>query len=396
MHRTPPHPDDGFYAGLGSFDRFEEVACDSVYTAVPPSWWVLVTDVRGSTQAIEAGRYKEVNALGVSTITAVVNAIPDLEFPYVFGGDGATLLIPPGRLEAGRAAAAQALALARDAFGMELRAGLVPVAEVEAVGGRVRVARFRISGAVTMAMFSGGGLALAERWVKDPTSGPRHAVIAAPAADPGAFDGFQCRWRPVPSRRGRVVSLLVFARRGTAGDRGYAGILEGLSAALGRAVEGLCPIDPERMQLANGLAPLSADARVSTGASRGFRFNLHRAKTWVGLRIGNALFRLGWKVGRFNGATYRQEVVANTDYRKFDDLLRMVLDLTSEEIRRLRAYLESEQSAGRVFYGLHEADAALMTCFIRDFGGQHLHFLDGSNGGYAMAARQMKQQLGAG
>jgi len=35
-----------------------------------------------------------------------------------------------------------------------------------------------------------------------------------------------------------------------------------------------------------------------------------------------------------------------------------------------------------------------MTCFIRDFGGEHLHFLDGSNGGYAMAARQMKQQLG--
>jgi len=148
---TSPHPEDGFYAGLGEFDRFEEVASEAVYTAVPSTGWVLVTDVRGSTQAIEAGRYKEVNALGVSTITAVVNAIPDLAFPYVFGGDGATLVIPPGRLEAARAAAAQALALARDAFAMELRAGLVSVAELEASGGRVRVARFRISPKVTLA-----------------------------------------------------------------------------------------------------------------------------------------------------------------------------------------------------------------------------------------------------
>lgn len=393
VHRTPRHEEDGFYAGLGEFDRFEEVANEAVYTAVPSSWWVLVTDVKGSTRAIEAGRYKEVNALGVSTITAVVNAIPDIPFPYVFGGDGATLVIPPGRVEEARAAAAQAQALARDAFGMELRAGMVSVAELKAAGGVVRVARFRISGSVTMAMFSGGGLSLAEKWVKDPAGGSRHAVVAAAAADPGVFDGFQCRWRPVPSRRGQVISLLILAREGD--GRGYPAILEGISATLGRPVEGLCPIEPERMRLASGLAQLRADARVATRSSGGVVFSLHQLKTWLGLRVGNFLFRMGWKVGRFNGATYRQEVVENTDYRKFDDLLRMVLDLTREEIARLRAYLESERQAGRVYYGLHESDSALMTCFIRDFGGQHLHFLDGSNGGYAMAARQMKQQAGA-
>lgn len=96
-----------------------------------------------------------------------------------------------------------------------------------------------------------------------------------------------------------------------------------------------------------------------------------------------------------NGATCWQEVVQNTDFRKFDDLLRMVLDLTPDEIGRLRNDLETQGRAGRICYGLHEADAALMTCFIRDFGGQHMHFLDGSDGGYAMAARQMKQQMGA-
>jgi len=39
-------PCGGFYAELTSFDRFEEVAEDSVYSRVPDSWQVLVTGFR--------------------------------------------------------------------------------------------------------------------------------------------------------------------------------------------------------------------------------------------------------------------------------------------------------------------------------------------------------------
>lgn len=53
----------------------------------------MVTDVRGSTGAIEDGRYRDVDALGVASIIALCNALPELDLPYVFGGDGATLLV---------------------------------------------------------------------------------------------------------------------------------------------------------------------------------------------------------------------------------------------------------------------------------------------------------------
>ena len=39
------------------------------------------------------------------------------------------------------------------------------------------------------------------------------------------------------------------------------------------------------------------------------------------------------------------------------------------------------------------AIAALMTCFVRSYQGNHVHFVDGSNGGYALAAKQLKAQL---
>jgi len=48
-----------------------------------------------------------------------------------------------------------------------------------------------------------------------------------------------------------------------------------------------------------------------------------------------------------------------------------------------------------VAYGTHQASAALMTCLVRSYDGDHLHFVDGADGGYALAAKQMKAQLQA-
>lgn len=84
----------------------------------------------------------------------------------------------------------------------------------------------------------------------------------------------------------------------------------------------------------------------------------------------------------------------NTDHRKFDGMLRMVLDLAPEECARLREHLDAGAASGSLAYGLRESEEALMTCFIRGYAGGHVHFLDGADGGYALAARQLKAQLG--
>jgi hypothetical protein len=45
--------------------------------------------------AIAAGAFKSVNMAGASVITAVANAIGTSDFPFVFGGDGATFAVSP-------------------------------------------------------------------------------------------------------------------------------------------------------------------------------------------------------------------------------------------------------------------------------------------------------------
>jgi hypothetical protein len=73
----------------------------------------------------------------------------------------------------------------------------------------------------------------------------------------------------------------------------------------------------------------------------------------------------------------------------------MVLDLSDADCDAYQRFLESERRAGLLVYGMHRASAALVTCFVRSYAGDHLHFVDGADGGYALAAKEMKAQLAA-
>ena len=99
----------------------------------------------------------------------------------------------------------------------------------------------------------------------------------------------------------------------------------------------------------------------------------------------------GIKVGKFVPKTYVEQLVENSDFRKYDDGLRMILDCTRELARELTQRLATAASKGIVRYGLHEQDAAMMTCFTPSvMRSDHVHFIDGARGGYASAATVLK------
>jgi hypothetical protein len=111
--------------------------------------------------------------------------------------------------------------------------------------------------------------------------------------------------------------------------------------------------------------------------------------------VGKACTAFGVKAGSFNGGTYRKATAQHSDYIKFDNVLRLVMDLSPARIDALTAYLDGLAGGGRIFYGLHTAPAALMTCLVFDYQSRHFHFVDGADGGYALAARAMKLQMAA-
>jgi hypothetical protein len=101
--------------------------------------------------------------------------------------------------------------------------------------------------------------------------------------------------------------------------------------------------------------------------------------------------RFGISVGGFVPKTYVQQLVENSDFRKYDDSLRMILDCTPDLERALEQHLVTAAAEGTVRYGLHRQDAAMMTCFTPSaIRSDHVHFIDGARGGYASAATALK------
>src|SRR4029077_14817778 len=87
---------------------------------------------------------------------------------------------------------------------------------------------------------------------------------------------------------------------------------------------------------------------------------------------------LGIKVGNFIPKNYVRQVVENSDFRKYDDGLRMILDCTPELADALEKRLATAAANGIVRYGLHRQDAAMMTCFTPSvMRADHVHFIDG-------------------
>src|SRR5687768_4436300 len=67
-------PSQNFYADLPAVGGFEGILNAELYRPFPDDWHVVIADVRDSTGAIGAGRYKDVNLIGASAIIAALNA----------------------------------------------------------------------------------------------------------------------------------------------------------------------------------------------------------------------------------------------------------------------------------------------------------------------------------
>ena len=382
LHETGGRAEADFYARLPVFGHFSQLTDPGLYMPVPDDWVLGLSDIVHSTSAIGAGRYKEVNTAAASVIAAVSNKLGTSAFPFVFGGDGASFALPASQADLAREALSAVAAWVRDSFDFELRIAVVPVSEIRARGHDVRIARFAASPDVSYAMFSGGGLAYAEQRMKD-------GAFTIPPARPGTLPdltGLTCRFDEITPQRGVILSLILLPDPMASTDAFNALVGQVLSLVDGQ--EAGRPLPENGPVLSTPFKGFGIEAKTVTRDGAG----LVTLGKLAGLRlISFAILRFGLTVGRFDPARYRRQLVENTDFRKFDDGLRMTLDCTPALADRLEALLMEAQQKGTAHYGLHRQEAALMTCFVPSATrSDHIHFVDGAMGGYAMAARALK------
>jgi hypothetical protein len=379
---TTPGGSDKFYGGIPVFRGFASLMEPSLYSPLPDDWSIGVADIVESTKAIAQARYKAVNMAGAAVIAAVTNALEGREFPFVFGGDGASFAVSPDDLGRAREALAATATWVKEDLDLTMRVALVPVTAVRAQGFDVRVARFGPSANLSYAMFSGGGLGFAEAAMK-------RGDFAVPAAPSGAqpdLTGLSCRFEEIPSARGLILSVLVVPARG-ADPAAFRKVIEDIIVLVERSPDAGRPVPPGGPPLKWPPAGVDYEAR----AQRGGPLFKRRAGVLTHTLFAYLIMRFGISVGGFVPKTYVQQVVENSDFRKYDDGLRMILDCTPDLERALTQRLAEAAASGIVRYGLHRQDAAMMTCFTPSaLRSDHVHFIDGARGGYASAATALK------
>lgn len=377
------------YEELPVFHAFERVSDPTVYTPLPDDWQVGVADVVRSTDALRAGRYKAVNMAGASVVGAVRNALGSLTFPFVFGGDGAVLAVPADAAGAARAAMAATTNFVAAELRLVLRVGMLPVAAIRTSGHDVRVARYAASPQATYAMFSGGGANFAEAELK----AGRIGIAQAPEGVRPDLTGLSCRWSPIRSQHGVILSILVLPAPNV--------VPKAFQAIATRVIEmteledrGGHPVPMDGPQFAFRPAAMRMEAAATRQPAESLAGRFARIAGEMVLGI--FLDRVGRPLGRFDPKRYRSWVAKNSDFRKYDDALRMTIDCSPATADALESYLAKAEAEGIVEFGLHRQDAALMTCIVPSYvSDDHVHFLDGAGGGYALAAQTLKEKAAA-
>jgi len=379
-----PASTSDFYQRLPVFRNFTQVADDTCFRPLPDDWMVGVADVRQSTKAIRENRYKAVNMAGAAVIASIANALKGRDFPFVFGGDGASFAVPPEDAALARQALAETATWVAEDLDLSLRIAMVSVADIRAHSHDVRVARYMPSENVSIAMFSGGGMAWADAAMK-------RGEIGVPPAPPGShpdLSGLSCRYELIPSQRGQVLSLVVAP--GARADPGeFRAVVEAVTRIVEKTPDASRPLPGQGLRLRWPPQGYDLEARASRRAGESIR--ARKAKVLALTLLYFLIMRSGLRVGRFIPSKYTQELIENSDFRKFDDSLRMVLDCTPELSAEIEDYLKKAAAKGLVRYGAHRQDAAMMTCFTPSpVNPNHVHFIDGAQGGYTLAAAALK------
>lgn len=367
------HDTRTFYADLPPARDLLEVLDPSRLSRVPDDWDLHLADVVDSTGAISRGRYRAVNLAAVLALVAARNASP-VAVPFSFGGDGMVLAAPRADRVAVRAALAGIARRVRDELDIALRVGTLPVERLSSDDAPVLVGKVELAPWAHQAIFSGSGIPLAERLLKGDNS------CRIPDAEAGEPDlaGFECRWDPVRPEAGEVLSLLVEAVQ----PELLRMVLQQVDHLFGPP-ERRNPVQASRLHLSWSWNQARREAALASRST---------PKVWLLTQLGRAMMRLGVRQGSWNWGTYRTDLARACDFQKLEGSLRMVLVGGQRERERLLDWLAELENHG-LRWGAHVSRTALVTCAVRDYGSDHIHFVDGSDGGYALASVDLKRRF---
>ncbi|MEO7214758.1 DUF3095 domain-containing protein [Mucilaginibacter sp.] len=356
---------------------------DALFADVPEDWHVVITDIKNSTRAVMGGAHENVNLIATGSIVSALNIAFSMgvTVPFFFGGDGATFIVPPTIIDKVMQALAAYKVSTQQNFNLELRTGTVPVQEIYAEGYQLRIAKYSSSQVFFIPVVLGNGINYAEQIIKGDDY-----MLAPNAGEDEEPDltGMQCRWDRIapPENKEEVVSLLVVARDGNRQSVVFKDVMNAMDEIYGLPQKRQ-PISVAKLQFNSTFSKLSNEMMVTLGKIKWMQL----LKTWMLGLYGYVYFHTK------NGKHYLQSLVEMADTLVIDGKINTVISGTAKQRLALQRVLDKLEAEGKLIYGLHISRASVMSCYVRDLKDDHIHFVDGSEGGYTHAARMLKGKI---
>lgn len=357
---------------------------EHLFFRVPENWYVVITDVKNSTIAIQQGLHETINLVATGSIVAILNIAykADLTVPFFFGGDGATFIIPPSIFDASIHALLLHRKNIKTTFNLELRVGHISVAEIYEQQEQLNISKLRTSSLFAIPVVLGNGLTYAEKKIKGPDYMFAETPISQEEPD---LSGMQCRWDRIkpPEDDFEVVSLLVIARDGVKQSQAFKKVIDKLDDIYG-GLQKRKPISVNKLKLKGTLAKIGMEMRTRLG-----RFNTFYLLTnWVKSSLGYFYFKTK------KGMVYLTNLVEMSDTLVIDGKINTVISGTSKQREQLEAALDKIEMNGEILYGLYVSKESVMSCYVRNMNDdRHVHFIDGAEGGYTKAASILKKKI---
>lgn len=375
----------GFFAALPLLESARNTFDASQYRPAPGDWALVVTDVVDSTGAVARGLHKTVNFVAAMGIAGLRNLCAPMQIPFLFGGDGAVVLVPPEKVEQARVELARARGQAARDFGLKLRVGLVTVEALRGFGCDVLVGRFEPTPGNSFGVFLGGGVGVLDAAVKERGNAELSRLAAIPEAlddgQPVNLEGLSCRWDTLHSTRGTMLTLIVCGQL----DLGE------VHAEIMRIAGPEMQARPVSLGTLQARWPPKGFMLEARARRRGGLLLAWAARVLVETLLARIVLARGKPIGNFDPQRYRGEIVTNTDFCKHDETLCLVIDCPVACVDEIKRYLSGMAQSRGLRFGLHLSDTALMTCLVTSTEDSlHVHFVDGGGGGYTSASKGLK------
>ena len=287
-----------FYKELESVDSFEELANSSIYKEVPEDWYILASDVKESNNCIKKGKYKEINMVGAMSIIAILNIDKKIDLPFIFGGDGAFILIPRDIYKETKQALLSVKKLSKELYGLDLRVAVISISELLKLEKSVKIAKYKSNRDFYQALIQGEGLEYFDsRLKKDDRYHIKDSLDNNFILD---LVGLECRWSYIKSSKDETTSL-IFKCFNT---EDYREVLDDIKSILGDT-NSRHPIIIENLKLSFDNRDLEVEASI---LSKTF-FQKHM--TILKLKFINFIGAILMKLKVSNWRDYKSRIIAS-------------------------------------------------------------------------------------